>query len=108
MSGAGRWYNFGFISMSQISVRPLRRQLFEGDRVILEVEDTGPGVLPEHEARLFQPFFTTKSVGEGTGLGLSVSRGIIESLGGRFDYRRAAAGGAILLLRSSRHLGVTW
>ncbi len=67
----------------------------DGDRVILEVEDTGPGVLPEHEAKLFQPFFTTKPVGEGTGLGLSVSRGIIESLGGRIGYRRAAAGGAI-------------
>ena len=34
----------------------------EGDRVILEVEDTGPGVLREHEARLFQPFFTTKAL----------------------------------------------
>ena len=65
-------------------------------RVYCEVEDTGPGVPVEHEAKLFQPFFTTKPVGEGTGLGLSVSYGIIESYGGRIGYRRSDSGGAIL------------
>jgi C4-dicarboxylate-specific signal transduction histidine kinase len=65
------------------------------DRVIVEVEDTGPGVPAEHEAKLFQPFFTTKPVGQGTGLGLSISYGIIESLGGVIGYRRASAGGSI-------------
>jgi C4-dicarboxylate-specific signal transduction histidine kinase len=67
----------------------------EGDRVIMEVEDTGPGVPHDNEAKLFQPFFTTKPVGQGTGLGLSVSYGIIDSLGGHIGYRRAPAGGAI-------------
>ena len=67
----------------------------QDSQVILEVEDTGPGVSPENEAKLFQPFFTTKPVGQGTGLGLSVSYGIIESLGGQIGYRRAPAGGSI-------------
>ena len=61
----------------------------------IEVEDSGPGVPPEHEAKLFQPFYTTKPVGEGTGLGLSVSYDIIRSHGGRIGYRRAPSGGAV-------------
>ncbi len=67
----------------------------EKGRVVLEVEDTGPGIPTDDEAKLFQPFFTTKPVGQGTGLGLSVSYGIIDSLGGHIGYRSAPAGGAI-------------
>ena len=64
-------------------------------RVRVEVEDTGKGVAHGNESKLFQPFFTTKPVGEGTGLGLSVSYGIIEGYGGTIGYRRAAIGGAL-------------
>jgi signal transduction histidine kinase len=82
-----------------LSLSAERRIVFRtGDRdgwAWIEVEDSGPGVPPEHEAKLFQPFYTTKPVGEGTGLGLSVSYDIIRSHNGRIGYRRAASGGAI-------------
>ena len=65
-----------------------------GTHVRVEVIDNGPGVKPEGESKLFQPFFTTKAVGMGTGLGLSVSYGIIDSCGGTIGYQRNAFGGA--------------
>ena len=61
----------------------------------VELEDSGPGVAREDEAKLFQPFYTTKPVGEGTGLGLSVSYDIIRTHGGRIGYRTAPSGGAV-------------
>jgi len=53
-----------------------------GLRVRIEIGDTGPGVPEELQVRIFEPFFTTKAEGEGTGLGLALSRGIVEGHGG--------------------------
>jgi len=52
------------------------------DRVVVKISDTGPGIPPEIQKRIFAPFFTTKPVGIGTGLGLSICRRIVASMGG--------------------------
>jgi len=64
------------------------------DRVVLTVADSGPGVPTDLQARIFEPFFATKSPGPGTGLGLSLCRGIVEGHGGALRLETTPGGGA--------------
>jgi len=65
----------------------------DGDYVVLDMRDTGPGISEATKAHIFEPFFTTKGEGEGTGLGLSVSYGIITAHGGKIEVANTSPGG---------------
>jgi len=62
--------------------------------VIVEVDDTGHGIMPENAGKLFEPFFTTKPPGQGTGLGLAIVRRIMEIHGGSIRLSNRKEGGA--------------
>lgn len=70
----------------------------EDGQLHIRLCDTGPGIDPEHLETIFEPFFTTKEVGQGTGLGLSVSRSLIEQLGGTLTAGNRPGGGACFYL----------
>jgi len=58
----------------------------ENEFAFFSITDNGKGIPEEEQSRIFEPFFTTKQVGSGTGLGLSVSHGIITRMGGKIDF----------------------
>ena len=70
----------------------------EETSVRVEVSDDGPGIAPENRSRIFTPFFTTKGQGEGTGLGLSISKDIVEEHGGTIDFT-SQAGRTVFIVR---------
>ena len=74
------------------------RMQTEPDRIFVEVSDNGSGLRKEDLTRVFDPFFTTREVGQGTGLGLSVCYGIIREHGGQITARNGDVGGAVLTI----------
>lgn len=74
-----------------------------GEAVALAVQDTGVGIPPENLRRVFDPFFTTKPEGEGTGLGLSVSYGIITHHRGRIDVKSTVGQGTTFTILLPTH-----
>jgi signal transduction histidine kinase len=74
-------------------VRVNLRELSGQRAAVVEIVDTGVGIPVAVHERIFQPFFTTKAVGQGTGLGLSICRGIVTALGGQISFQSEGARG---------------
>ena len=77
----------------------------DGHWLKVEVKDTGIGIDPEHLPRIFDPFYTTKQVGRGTGLGLSVTYGIVEKHGGHIEVESQKGQGATFTVFLPVHQG---
>lgn len=69
------------------------------DRIVIEIQDTGPGIPPENRSRIFEPFFTTKEVGKGTGLGLSIAYSIVKRHKGDIAALGDPGNGALFRVR---------
>jgi len=78
--------------------RILLRTIHRGDRVVVSVVDSGVGIAPADVDRIFSPFFTTKKVGAGTGLGLSTAYNIVQRHGGSLDVETEPGRGATFRL----------
>jgi signal transduction histidine kinase len=75
------------------------KTIFQDDWVSIHVEDTGQGIEEENMDKIFLPFFTTKEVDEGTGLGLSVVYGIVNEHGGRIEVDSKKGQGSIFKIK---------
>jgi two-component system NtrC family sensor kinase len=77
----------------------------DGNAIVIEVADNGPGIRPNLRSRVFDPFFTTKPMGVGTGIGLAVSRGIAEAHGGSLTLAPSDRGATFVLRLPLRDAG---
>jgi len=75
----------------------------DGHWMVIDVKDTGVGIDPQHLPRIFDPFYTTKQVGRGTGLGLSVTYGIVEKHGGHIEVKSRKGAGATFTVTLPLH-----
>jgi two-component system NtrC family sensor kinase len=80
--------------------------IVDGDEVLIAIADNGPGVPEEFAERVFDPFFTTRPVGEGTGLGLSIAHTVVVAHMGRIALERAPGGGAAFTIHLPLERGV--
>ncbi|MEJ2659808.1 MAG: ATP-binding protein [Desulfobacteraceae bacterium] len=71
----------------------------EGEAIVIEIADTGGGILPDQLDRIFEPFFTAKEVGKGTGLGLSIVYDIVEKHGGEITVNSRPGQGTCFTIR---------
>ncbi len=69
------------------------------DRIRLSFADNGPGIPPDRRARIFEPFYTTREVGKGKGMGLTVAYDIVTSHGGTIDVEDTPGGGATFVVK---------
>ncbi len=67
----------------------------DGETIKVEIKDTGEGMTIDQVKQIFNPFYTTKEVGQGTGLGLSISLNIVESMGGSIEVQSIKGSGSI-------------
>jgi signal transduction histidine kinase len=80
----------------------------EGDQLLLRVSDDGPGIPAEILPRIFDPLFTTKPIGKGTGLGLTIVHDVVHGeLGGQIEVESAPGRGTTFVIRVPRHAGGT-
>ena len=88
------------VSLEEVSLEGELAERFtdlsQGDYLLLRVSDTGHGIPPEIQDRIFDPYFTTKEKGKGTGLGLAVVHGIITSLGGAIRVQSEYGKGTVV------------
>jgi len=95
-----RTRNLTAAESQQYGYKPLPRT----DYVLIEVEDTGTGMPPEVQAKIFEPFFSTKEVGKGTGLGLSTVYGIVKQTGAHIFFTSVFGKGTVFRIFVPRHI----
>ena len=92
------------MSPSRTRARSARASVQPGEYVLIEVSDTGTGMSAEVMQKIFEPFFSTKEVGRGTGLGLSTVYGIVKQTGGYIFAESEEGRGTIMRVYLPRYV----